>query len=99
MNFSIVTTPQHGTLTGSGANRTYTPANNFHGADSFTFKANDGTLDSTVATVSINVNTNSALDGFDPNANGLVRAVVVQPDGRSCSAATSPRWRPMVARR
>src|SRR2546429_9734266 len=24
----------------------------------------------------------SALDGFDPNANGLVRVVVVQPDGK-----------------
>src|SRR5438046_894184 len=24
----------------------------------------------------------SALDGFDPNANGAVRAVVVQPDGK-----------------
>ena len=23
----------------------------------------------------------SALDGFDPNANGAIRAVVVQPDG------------------
>ena len=82
VSFSIVTPPQHGTLTGSGATRTYTPANNFFGADSFTFKGNDGTLDSTVATVSINVNTNSALDGFDPNANGLVRAAVVQPDGK-----------------
>jgi uncharacterized delta-60 repeat protein len=82
VSFSIVTPPQHGTLTGNGANRTYTPANNFFGADSFTFKANDGTLDSAVATVSINVNTNSALDGFDPNANGLVRVAVVQPDGK-----------------
>ncbi len=24
----------------------------------------------------------SALDGFDPNANGVVRVVVVQPDGK-----------------
>ena len=24
----------------------------------------------------------SALDGFDPKANGTIRAVVVQPDGR-----------------
>ena len=83
VTFSIVTPPQHGTLTGSGANRTYTPATSFHGADSFTFKANDGTLDSiAAATVSINVNTNAALDGFDPNANGLVRVAVVQPDGK-----------------
>src|SRR2546428_8764246 len=24
----------------------------------------------------------SALDGFDPNANGVVRVVVIQPDGK-----------------
>src|SRR5213076_1264349 len=24
----------------------------------------------------------SALDGFDPNANGLIRVVVLQPDGK-----------------
>ena len=50
--------------------------------DSFTFKANDGILDSNVATASVMVNANSPLDGFDPNANGLVRSIVVQPDGR-----------------
>ena len=35
---------------------TYTPAANYHGPDSFTYKANDGTVDSNVATVSITVN-------------------------------------------
>ncbi len=25
-----------------------------------------------------------SLDGFDPNANGSVLAVVVQPDGKAC---------------
>jgi VCBS repeat-containing protein len=34
----------------------YTPINNFSGADSFTYKANDGTSDSNVATVTITVN-------------------------------------------
>jgi VCBS repeat-containing protein len=34
---------------------TYTPALNYTGPDSFTFKANDGMLDSNVATVSITV--------------------------------------------
>ena len=48
--------------------------------DSFTFMANDGILDSNVATASTNAN--SPLDGFDPSANGLVRSIVVQPDGR-----------------
>jgi uncharacterized delta-60 repeat protein len=83
MSFSVVTLPQHGTLSATGATRTYTPAANFVGADSFTFKANDGTLDSqSTATVSITVSTTAALDGFDPNANGLVRTAVVQPDGK-----------------
>ena len=50
--------------------------------DNFTFKANDGILDSNVATASTIVNANSPLDGFDPSANGLVRTIVVQPDGR-----------------
>src|SRR5207237_921248 len=34
---------------------TYTPALNFNGSDSFTYKANDGTADSNVATVTIAV--------------------------------------------
>jgi VCBS repeat-containing protein len=50
------TAPTHGTLTGTGANLTYTPAANFNGSDSFTFTANDGTANSNVATVSITVN-------------------------------------------
>jgi len=34
--------PKHGTLTGSGAMRTYTPEQDFFGADTFLFRANDG---------------------------------------------------------
>src|SRR4030095_2653914 len=34
----------------------YTPNNNFNGQDTFTYKANDGSLDSNVATVTITVN-------------------------------------------
>ena len=32
--------------------------------------------------VAIEVRAQSALDGFDPNANGLVRTIVLQPDGK-----------------
>jgi len=70
LTFSIVGTPSHGTLgtigapgcTPSGAGTsctagvTYTPKANFNGADSFTFKVNDGSLDSSTATVSITIN-------------------------------------------
>ena len=56
LTYSIVAQPLHGTVTtGAGAIRTYTPATNYIGSDSFTFKANDGTLDSNIATVTINV--------------------------------------------
>ena len=34
---------------------TYTPALNYHGPDSFTFKVNDGKVDSNTATVAITV--------------------------------------------
>ena len=55
LTYSIVVGPSHGMLTGAAPNVTYTPALNYNGPDSFTFKANDGSLDSNVATVSISV--------------------------------------------
>ena len=48
--------PAHGTLTlNADGSFTYTPSANYNGADSFTYKANDGTADSNVATVTITV--------------------------------------------
>jgi len=55
LTFSIVTGPANGTLTGTAPNLTYTPAPNFSGVDRFTFKANDGTGDSNVATMVLSV--------------------------------------------
>jgi hypothetical protein len=55
LTYAIVTPPVNGVLTGTGSKRTYTPGLNYTGADSFTFKASDGTTDSNVATVSITV--------------------------------------------
>src|SRR5204863_153678 len=52
--------PAHGTLTfNSDGTFTYTPTNNYHGADSFTFTASDGTNTSAPATVSLTVVDNS----------------------------------------
>jgi len=53
LSFAVVATPAHGSLSGSAPNLTYTPDLNYHGADSFTFKVNDGSVDSTPATVSL----------------------------------------------
>jgi hypothetical protein len=52
-----VTDPTSGTLTTFNADGTftYTPANGFFGSDTFTYKANDGTADSNIATVTIDV--------------------------------------------
>jgi hypothetical protein len=55
LTYSIVTQPAHGTLTGTAPNLNYNPNTDYVGADSFTFKANDGTADGNTATVSITV--------------------------------------------
>jgi len=56
LTYSIVNNPSSGTISLNGNVATYTPATDFDGADSFTFKANDGTVDSNTATISITVN-------------------------------------------
>lgn len=55
LSFSVVTPPQHGTLSGSAPNLGYTPAADYHGSDSFTFIASDGAAGSAPASVSITV--------------------------------------------
>lgn len=47
--------PKHGTLTGSGATRNYTPDQDFSGADTFMFRGNDGVnwSDTGIITVTI----------------------------------------------
>ncbi len=55
LSYVIVSQPAHGVLTASATSVTYTPSADFHGPDSFTFKASDSALDSTPATVSITV--------------------------------------------
>jgi len=48
--------PAHGTLTlNTDGSFTYTPAVNYNGGDSFTYRASDGSLESTVATVTLTV--------------------------------------------
>jgi VCBS repeat-containing protein len=71
LGFSIVSGPPNGNLgsistsnsnctagspNSDSATATYTPKANFSGTDSFTYKVNDGTSDSNIATVTITVN-------------------------------------------
>ncbi len=67
LTYQIVTPPVHGALSGIPPRLTYTPVPNFSGTDSFTFRVNDGTVDSAEATVTLNV---SAAN--DPPAGGSI---------------------------
>ncbi len=55
LTFEIVTQPLHGTLSGTGATRLYTPEADYNGPDAFTFRVSDGTFQSSTATVTLSV--------------------------------------------
>ena len=67
----LVSGPANGSLilTNNGGFR-YTPANNYTGPDSFTYRANDGLDDSGVATVSLTVSASSSLPFIDDFTRG-----------------------------
>jgi len=75
LKFSVVSLPQHGTLTPSTTpfnTLTYTPTTGFSGSDNFTYKATTknglaGGVDSNIATVTITVtNATSVANNLDP---------------------------------
>ncbi len=59
LSISIVAQPSHGMVGLNNGVATYYPMGNYVGADSFSFKANDGTSDSNVASVSLTVTNNA----------------------------------------
>jgi VCBS repeat-containing protein len=66
---ALVTGPANGTLSfNADGTFTYTPNLDFNGTDSFTYLANDGTADSNLATVTINV---SAVNDAPTVANAI----------------------------
>jgi hypothetical protein len=68
---SKATDPSHGTLTlGSTGAVTYAPAPGYSGPDSFTYKANDGNLDSNVVTVSLTVTPAATSTYYVDKTNG-----------------------------
>ncbi|HVK10038.1 MAG TPA: choice-of-anchor M domain-containing protein [Gemmataceae bacterium] len=95
LTFAIVSGPANGTLTGTGASRTYTPTAGFTGTDSFTFKANDGQADSLPVTLTITVTgavaPTPADDTYALSAGNTVRGNVLandtDPDGDPLTAA------------
>ena len=55
LTYSIVGAASHGTASVVAGKLHYVPNANYNGPDSFTYKANDGSLDSNAATVSVTV--------------------------------------------
>ena len=55
LTYAVVSGVGHGVLSGNAPNLSYTPTAGYVGADSFTFKANDGFGDSAIGTVTIDV--------------------------------------------
>ena len=77
MTYSVVSGPTKGSLTlKSDGTYTYTPAANYSGSDSFTYKAFDGYFDSNTATVSINVSAvnDAPQNSAAPTATGALHA-------------------------
>ena len=69
----LVSGTSHGTLTlNADGSFTYTPAANYNGPDSFTYKANDGSLISNLATVSLTVTAVNDPPSFDSIANQTI---------------------------
>jgi hypothetical protein len=56
LTYSVVTQPQHGKLSGTGANLVYTPDTYYYGSDSFTYSVNDGVYNSAPAMVALLIN-------------------------------------------
>ena len=55
LTYSVVSDASNGNVVINGGGYSYTPQDNYDGTDSFTFKANDGTVDSNTATISLTV--------------------------------------------
>jgi VCBS repeat-containing protein len=68
LNAVLGTGPANGTLVlNANGSFSYTPSLNFNGVDSFTYLANDGQVDSNLATVTITVNAVNDAPVADPN--------------------------------
>ena len=56
MTPSVVSAPAHGTVVlNANGTFTYTPATGYSGTDTFTYEVNDGTVNSNVATITMNI--------------------------------------------
>ncbi|GAA0420587.1 hypothetical protein GCM10009133_31250 [Cocleimonas flava] len=69
LTYQLLDQPNNGILSGSGQNYIYTPNLDYVGEDSFRYIANDGTFDSSVETVVLNVAENGTNSGTNTNTD------------------------------
>lgn len=80
LSYVIIANPSHGALSGTAPNLEYTPSINYHGSDEFTFKVNDGTVDSNTARVAITI---ASLTTHSRSGGGSSDAIPAVPDDTS----------------
>ena len=108
LSYSVVSDPTNGTLTGSGASRTYTPASGYTGPDSFTYKGcDDKAACSDPATVTVTVTATPPEEltididikpGSEPNpinlkSNGVIPVAILTTDAFDASDVDPPKAR------
>ena len=87
LTFQIVDNPNNGTVTISGNVATFNATS--IGADTFTYKATDGTDDSNTATVSINISAPSFEKTFGGSERDFARSIKITSDGGYIIAAST----------
>jgi len=70
LTYIVVTQPASGTLSGTGPNLNYLANNGFVGSDSFTYRVNDGSVNSNTATVSVTVSAPPPPNSGDDDSGG-----------------------------
>ncbi|HWD18993.1 MAG TPA: choice-of-anchor Q domain-containing protein [Verrucomicrobiae bacterium] len=85
VTFSIDVSPAHGSLSGVAPNLVYTPANNYAGADSFSFHVNNGLHNSATAIISLSVRglSSLAVTSTADSGPGTLRAAMAQANANS----------------
>jgi hypothetical protein len=91
--YALVSAPAHGQLSGQPPTVAYVPDPGFQGADSFSFKANDGGLDSAPATINITV-AQAPVDTPDSSGGGGELGIWSLLGLAGMLGRTVPHWRP-----
>jgi len=101
LTYSLVSGPTHGTLVfNANGTYTYTPTTNYSGTDSFSFRANDGSLNSNNATVNLTItpvndapvaaSSSFTIAEDTPQYSGVVKATDVESPTLTYSLVSGP---------